>query len=42
MFDEAAFNHGIFKHQGGSQRANKLFEQPIGDLLEQFGRALIQ
>lgn len=42
IVDEAALNHGIFKHQGGSQRANKLFKQPIGELLEQFNRALFQ
>lgn len=42
IVDEAALNHGIFKHQGGSQRANKLFKQPIGEVLEQFNRALFQ
>jgi len=40
VVDEAALNQGIFKHQGGIQRANKLFEQPIADVLEQFNRQL--
>lgn len=42
IVDEAALNQGIFKHQGGIKRANKLFEQPITEVLEQFNRALWQ
>lgn len=42
IVDQAALNDGIFKHQGGIQRANKLFEQPIAEVLEQFNQALWQ
>lgn len=42
IVDEAALNQGIFTHQGGIQRANKLFEQPVTDVLEQFNQALWQ
>lgn len=40
IVDEAALNQGIFKHQGGIQRANKLFDQPISEVLGTFNRAL--
>ncbi|MCP2076371.1 UNVERIFIED_ORG: type I restriction enzyme R subunit [Pseudomonas lini] len=40
IVDEAALNQGIFRHQGGIKRANKLFEQPIATVLEQFNQAL--
>jgi type I restriction enzyme R subunit len=40
IVDEAALNQGVFKNQGGIQRANKLFEQPVGEVLQQFNRAL--
>jgi type I restriction enzyme R subunit len=33
IVDEAALNQGIFQHQGGIQRANKLFKQPVSELL---------
>jgi type I restriction enzyme R subunit len=33
-------NQGIFKHQGGIKRADKLFEQPVTEVLERFNRAL--
>jgi len=42
IVDEAALNQGVFKHQGGIKRANKLFEQPISEVLEQFNKALWQ
>jgi len=42
LVDEAALNQGIFKHQGGIKRANKLFEQPVTQVLEQFNQALWQ
>ena len=42
IVDETALDQGIFKHQGGIQRANKLFEQPIAEVLEQFNQALWQ
>jgi type I restriction enzyme R subunit len=42
IVDEAALNQGIFKHQGGIKRANKLFEQPATEVLERFNRALWQ
>tara|TARA_R110002167_G_scaffold159918_2_gene355645 strand:+ start:95 stop:3505 length:3411 start_codon:yes stop_codon:yes gene_type:complete len=42
IVDEAALNQGVFKHQGGIQRANKLFEQPVTEVLEQFNQALWQ
>ncbi|MEF3074898.1 type I restriction-modification system endonuclease [Methylobacter sp. Wu1] len=42
IVDEAALNQGIFKHQGGIKRADKLFEQPVTDVLERFNRALWQ
>ncbi|WP_295488396.1 type I restriction-modification system endonuclease [uncultured Pseudomonas sp.] len=40
IVDEATLDQGIFKHQGGIKRANKLFEQPAANMLEQFNRAL--
>jgi len=40
IVDEVALDEGIFKHQGGIQRANKLFEKPIQDVLQDFNRAL--
>lgn len=40
IVDEATLDQGIFKHQGGIKRANKLFAQPAVDVLEQFNRAL--
>ena len=40
IVDEAALNQGIFKHQGGINRANKLFDQPIDTILEQFNQQL--
>jgi type I restriction enzyme R subunit len=40
IVDQAALDQGIFKNQGGIQRANKLFQQPIVDVLEQFNRQL--
>ncbi|MGJ0485198.1 MAG: type I restriction-modification system endonuclease [Methylomicrobium sp.] len=42
IVDETALNQGIFKHQGGIKRANKLFEQPVSQVLEQFNKALWQ
>ncbi|MBU2115949.1 MAG: type I restriction-modification system endonuclease [Gammaproteobacteria bacterium] len=42
IVDEAALDQGIFKHQGGIKRANKLFEQPIADVLLMFNQALWQ
>lgn len=41
IVDEASLNEGIFKQRlGGIQRANKLFDQPIADILTKFNRAL--
>ena len=41
IVDEANLNEGIFKQRlGGITRANKLFDQPITDILAQFNRAL--
>lgn len=42
IVDEVALNKGIFKTQGGIKRANKLFEQPITEVLQQFNQALWQ
>ncbi len=42
IVDQAALNQGIFKNQGGIKRANKLFEQPVTEVLEQFNQALWQ
>ncbi len=43
IVDKKALNEGIFKSQlGGTKRANKLFELPITDILEQFNKALWQ
>lgn len=42
IVDEAALNQGIFQHQGGIKRANKLFEKPVTEVLEQFNQALWQ
>jgi len=41
IVDNKALNEGIFKNQlGGLKRANKLFNPPITDVLEQFNKAL--
>ncbi len=41
VVDESNLNEGIFKQRlGGVQRANKLFGQPVVDLLVQFNRAM--
>ena len=40
IVDETSLNQGIFKHQGGIKRANKLFERPVTDVLEEFNRQL--
>ena len=41
IVDEVALNNGIFKQQlGGIKRANKLFEQPITEVLSNFNREL--
>ncbi|MDE1348532.1 type I restriction-modification system endonuclease [Vibrio aestuarianus] len=41
IVDNKALDEGIFKQQlGGIQRANKLFEQPITEILLQFNQAL--
>lgn len=40
IVDEAALEEGFFKHQGGIQRANKLFKKPIVEVLQEFNRAL--
>lgn len=41
VVDDSNINEGIFKQRlGGIQRANKLFEQPIVDVLAQFNRAI--
>ena len=42
IVDEAALNQGIFQHQGGIKRANKLFEKPVNEVLKQFNQALWQ
>jgi type I restriction enzyme R subunit len=42
IVDESALNQGIFKHQGGIKRADKLFEQPVTEVLERFNQALWQ
>lgn len=42
IVDEAALDQGIFLSQGGSKRANKLFEQPIANVLLMFNKALWQ
>jgi type I restriction enzyme R subunit len=42
IVDETALNQGIFKYQGGIQRANKLFERPVTEVLEHFNKALWQ
>jgi type I restriction enzyme R subunit len=42
IVDESALNQGIFKHQGGIKRADKLFEQPVAEVLERFNQALWQ
>lgn len=42
IVDEAALNQGIFQHQGGIKRANKLFEKPVAEVLEEFNQALWQ
>jgi type I restriction enzyme R subunit len=42
IVDESALNQGIFKHQGGIKRADKLFEQPVAEVLERFNKALWQ
>ncbi len=40
IVDEPALDQGIFKAKGGTQRANKLFKQPVSQVLNQFKRAL--
>jgi type I restriction enzyme R subunit len=40
IVDESNLNEGIFKQIGGTKRANKLFEQPIADILSDFNKAL--
>ncbi|HHF3127323.1 TPA: type I restriction-modification system endonuclease [Vibrio alginolyticus] len=41
VVDESNLNQGIFKQRlGGTQRANKLFDQPVVDVLAQFNRAI--
>lgn len=40
IVDEPALDQGIFKTKGGTKRANKLFDQPILKVLEDFKRAL--
>ncbi|EKF9487727.1 type I restriction-modification system endonuclease [Vibrio cholerae] len=41
VVDESNLNEGIFKQRlGGIQRANKLFEQPVVDVLAQFNRTI--
>jgi len=42
IVDAPALNQGIFLHQGGIKRANKLFEKPVTEVLEQFNQALWQ
>ena len=42
IVDETVLDQGVFKTQGGIKRANKLFEQPIAEVLEQFNKALWQ
>lgn len=42
IVDEAALEQGIFQHQGGGKRANKLFEQSIANVLLMFNKALWQ
>lgn len=41
VVDASNLNQGIFKQRlGGIQRANKLFDQPVVDVLAQFNRAI--
>ncbi|BEV07298.1 type I restriction-modification system endonuclease [Methylophilus sp. DW102] len=40
IVDEAALSQGVFQHQGGIKRANKLFEKPVTEVLEQFNQAM--
>ncbi|OEF23139.1 type I restriction-modification system endonuclease [Vibrio rumoiensis] len=41
IVDESNLNEGIFKQRlGGISRANKLFDQPVTDVLAEFNRAL--
>lgn len=42
IVDVAALDQGVFKHQGGIKRANKLFNQPVEDVLLNFNKALWQ
>ena len=42
IVDEAALDQGYFKDQGGTKRANKLFDQPIAAVLSAFNKALWQ
>lgn len=43
IVDNKALDEGVFKSQmGGIKRANKLFEQPITEILAQFNKALWQ
>ncbi|MFQ1607741.1 type I restriction-modification system endonuclease [Aeromonas veronii] len=40
LVDANALNQGIFSAHGGSKRADKLFQQPVTNILEEFNRAL--
>ncbi|WP_275892058.1 type I restriction-modification enzyme R subunit C-terminal domain-containing protein [Shewanella xiamenensis] len=42
IVDEAALEQGIVQHKGGVKRANKLFEQPIANVLLMFNKVLWQ
>lgn len=42
IVDEAVLDQGIFKRNGGLRRANKLFDEPMNEVLQQFNRALWQ
>jgi type I restriction enzyme R subunit len=42
IVDEAALDQGLFQHIGGTKRANKLFEQPVTNVLQMFNKALWQ
>ncbi|KZY95557.1 restriction endonuclease subunit R [Oleibacter sp. HI0075] len=40
IVDETSLSQGPFKNQGGIKRADKLFDQPIVDVLAEFNKAL--
>ncbi len=40
IVDENSLNKGIFRDQGGIKRANKLFDQPVTQVLSDFNKAL--